>query len=145
MSDIVLKCEYKGYEIEWFDHGFLIIRMDGTELRRGIKSLEDCQAWIDRKTKEVFERVPVLFEASTGWNQIGFPTPHTVTSVIDDSSVWVVSVDGKRSKEYISSIWADTKANRELALQIKALKNSIIEAQKEIREIEKKAEIFTIK
>jgi len=94
-----------------------------------VKTLEDCQKWIDLKNKQRFKRVAVL-------HKFGYiRKPGEATSIVEGKYVWVSS--GKdRNKADMADVWLDTPENRKALDDINAKNEQINNLKDEIREIQ---------
>lgn len=105
---IKMMAEYKGYTIEWSGYRFFTISQDGTEVKTEVKTIEDCEKWIDNKSKQKFKRIPAISRERWGGNKM---VEGEATSVVDNEYVWFVAKNGERSKVKASEIWLATPGN----------------------------------
>lgn len=127
--------EYKGFEIRFseFEDAFVVSQDDYKS-----PSLKKCKERIDRITKESFERVNVIKEASR-WAGEDYITAQVTSIEYDGQSVsaWVIDENKKRSKESILSLILDTPDAREKLKQAKALRAQADGIEKEASAIER--------
>lgn len=137
-----LKTEYKGYEVKWEDYSRdFSLTINGSKVKTGVRTLEDCEKWIDAKLKQKYKRIPVIVRERWGG---GKKIEGEATSVIDDKYIWVVAKNGERSKVAASDTWLLTPANVEALKQIKAKEGEIAKLQEEINTLSTNAERITI-
>lgn len=112
--------EYKGFTIEFseFEDAFSV-------LSSGYKnqSLKKCKEYIDRVTKEDFDRVNVIL-LNGGWRNED-NAPVQVTSVEYEGrniTAWVINDKKKRSKENVESLLLDTPEARDALARVSDLR-----------------------
>lgn len=142
MSIILPKAEYKGYDIEWQDFGQKFrIGIGGDLVGKAYSTLEECEKWIDAKTKEKFKRITVFF---SDWSGKKF-RPAEATSVVDAEHVWVVTTDNKeRSKAPLNRVYLASPENCEKVDQIENIRKQIIHLEQERDEIISGMEKLTV-
>lgn len=137
---MVLKGEYKGYEIQC-NGEFFTIHKDGCRVNnRTTQSLDKAQEWIDNQLKVKYKRVKVLLGYMG--RKSGDPfTEAEATSIVEEDSAWVVS-EKERGKKWLPIIFVDTPDNRDLIGQIREKEISISTLNKEISDI--RAKLITL-
>ncbi len=143
MEDIKMVVEYLGYEIKWEDWGRSFkITKDEESIRDGIKTLEECQKWIDSRVKQRFSKINVF---CYGWH--GVPSKGIATSLIpergDTYSVWFTNEKKRRSKESIDSIYIANETNQKFLIDISSKQIQIKIIEKEIELLESQMEHLT--
>lgn len=133
--------EYKGYTITWCDYNrSFTISQEENELKTRVQTLDDCEKWIDTKLKQKYKRIPVIVREKWGRKNI----EGEATSAIDDDYVWVVAMNGERSKVRASDTWLFTPANMEALKNIAKKETEITKLKEEIEKICSSAERLTI-
>jgi len=121
-----LRTEYKNYVIEWIDWeaGFSIIQNDA-RLKGKVRTIKECQEWIDKKEKEKFNRMPAYLLAYDRIKKV------EITSVIDEDHVWVTDKNKQRSKENIDYLLKDIPQNEQIINLIEDIELKMINLTKE--------------
>ncbi len=127
--------EYKGMQIIFSEHEDIFRVSESTYQNQ---SLKKCKEYIDRITKEEFERVNVIV-LSGGWKRDAHSSAQ-VTSIEYDGryiSAWVIDKNKKRSKESISNLILDTPEARADLKRVAALRAQAEKIEEEAATIEK--------
>jgi len=132
--------EYRGYEIQWRDHGLSFdIYKDGMKVNDSIKTIELCERWIDKHVKKKFNRVPIIC-------RLGFAQQYfsgEATSATNDGEVWVVSGTHKSRMPAILA-WLDNDKNRGILKAIEEKMAIIKSLQKDIVNLEDSTDRLTV-
>ena len=143
MVETKMVAEYKGYKFQWNDRGYYFgVFLNDTHLK-DCKSLEECEQWVDKKTKEKFDKVPVIIMASYGYRHGKYQSGH-ITSIIDGSYVWFVNDKKDRSKENVKHFTRDTEENRTKIDLIRQHQELIETEEGKIKDVEKSIPMLTI-
>ena len=139
---ISVEAEYRGYKIEWVDFRRLFeIKEDGETVRQDMRTVEECEKWIDSRLKAKFKRVNVFHR---GWRSEY--SKGVATSLIEERggcSVWFTNTKKQRSREGISSIYIDNESNAKLMADIFQRKSQIKVLDTEIETLAKQLENLT--
>ena len=143
--DMKLETEYKGFIIRWDDYSrkFNIYQHDAT-CKKDLSSLEDCEKWIDAKTKQKYVRVPIMFTQKYGWGKRDLKIGEA-TSILNenDKTVWVS--DGKdRHTTNCNSVYLATEANKATYAEIQKLEVQKYELEDKIETAYKSMELLTL-
>lgn len=142
MSDINMESNYRGFDIRWID--FLRtfeIREGNASVKSNVRTLEECQDWIDKRLKIKYNRVDVIYK---GWR--GELRKGVATSLIEDHSdyyVWFTDAKKQRSKENIEYIYVDNEHNGKLISTIRENRLQVAKLDKVKVELESQLENLT--
>jgi hypothetical protein len=122
--------------------GFRIL-LEGATQTKYQNTLEACIEWIDKKTKQVFTRTPVIVIRDMFSGEM-LGKEATATSYTDDA-VWVSYTNtDRRERVGKSRVYSDTDENHELLNKILAESQLIKDANKRKYDLSRELEQFDV-
>lgn len=130
---MTLEIEHKGEKIVFYESDETW-NWNGREYAKP----SSAKAAIDRSLRVDFEKLSALFEDYNGIKRV------TVTSLAETGYAWIVNAEGKRSKELLKRLFADSQVNADLLTQMAKKGDEIGKIRDEIRELNSRMELLVI-